>query len=59
MKLFKIYFKMVDHSADDAGYNLPTECTIVDAESKTSAVTEFCKSMLGERFEVLETLELA
>lgn len=50
---------MIDHYADDAGYNMPFECTIVEAETLADAVMAFRRSMDGERFEICNVLESA
>jgi hypothetical protein len=49
---------MIDHEADDAGYNMPTESTLIDATDERDGITEFCCLMKGERFEIIDvTLE--
>ena len=55
MKSYWIYFQMIDHYLDDAGYNMPIECTIVDAENSADAIRLFCKTMVGERFQIVKT----
>lgn len=54
MPRFRVFFKMIDHEADDAGYDMPTESTLVDATDERDAITEFCRQMDGERFEILD-----
>ena len=57
MKNFWISFKIVDHDADDAGHTMPTELTIVIAQSKAEAIAEFCADMVGEHYEIVQVFE--
>lgn len=58
MKNFYISFRMVDHFCDDAGYTMPSEITIVEANDKERAVFLFCIDMLGEAFQIVDVTEV-
>lgn len=49
---------MVDHFCDDAGYTMPSEITIVEANDKERAVFLFCIDMLGEAFQIVDVTEV-
>lgn len=49
---------MVDHFCDDAGYTMPTELTIVEAESREGAIADFCIDMIGQRYEIVQVFEV-
>lgn len=56
---YVISFKMVDHFADDAGYKMPVESTIIEAKSMALAVTAFAELMSGESYEILDVKDAA
>lgn len=53
MARYQVYFKMVDHFNDDAGYLMPTESTIVDAVDRLEAVNKFHSGLDGEDAEII------
>lgn len=49
---------MVDHFCDDAGHTMPTELTIVEAESREGAIADFCIDMVGQNYELVQVFEV-
>jgi len=60
MKTYHIYFKEVDHYADDAGEIAYAQSTIIEATDRSAAIVLFVNEMnsSGVRFEILEVMEM-
>ena len=50
---FYIDFQCIDHGADDAGYKMPIETTMINAETEEDALAEFVVGMSGESYMVM------
>lgn len=57
-KLFRITFQMIDHEADDAGYNAPEEFTFIESPCNMTATMEFCNGMTDCTFKILAVEEV-
>jgi hypothetical protein len=47
---YYIDFRCIDHSADDAGYKMPLETTLIHAETEDAALAKFNNGMVGEKY---------